>query len=196
MIKRVFDIIFSFIGLIILLPFFFLFALLIVIDSGLPVFYFQKRVGKNGKDFSLWKFRTMKNDSEKFGQLTIGKKDSRVTSIGFFIRKYKLDELPQLINVFIGKMSLVGPRPEVRKYVEMYNEEQKKVLAVKPGITDYASVEYSNENEMLGNSENPEQLYITEVMPAKLKLNLQYISEQNFLTDVKIIFRTLGKIFR
>lgn len=193
--KRLFDIIFSFIGIIFLLPFFILFAIPIIINSGFPVFFSQERVGKNEKCFSLLKFRTMKKGSDKKGLLTIGEKDSRITTVGFFLRKYKLDELPQLFNVLIGDMALVGPRPEVRKYVEMYSAEQKKVLSVKPGITDYASIEYSNENELLAKSENPEVLYIKQVMPEKLKLNLKYIEDQNFLTDLKIIFKTLGKIF-
>lgn len=192
--KRLFDIIFSLIGIIILFPFFILFALLIIIDSGFPVFYLQKRVGKNGVDFSLFKFRTMKIDSDKKGLLTVGTKDSRITNAGYFLRKYKLDELPQLMNVMLGDMSLVGPRPEVRKYVELYSEEQKKVLAVMPGITDYASIEYSNENELIAKSENPEELYIKEIMPAKLNLNLKYIKEQSFATDIKIILKTIGKI--
>lgn len=194
MLKRIFDIIFSLIGIIILLPFFFLFAILIIFDSGFPVFYSQTRVGRNGINFSLLKFRTMKKDSEKQGLLTVGEKDSRITNSGYFLRKYKIDELPQLFNVLVGEMSLVGPRPEVRKYVEMYNPEQKKVLSAKPGITDYASIEYANENAILSTSQNPEQLYIKEVMPAKLKLNLKYIEEQSFLTDLKIIFSTLRRI--
>ena len=192
--KRLFDILFSFIGILILLPFFLLFAILIVLDSGFPVFYSQTRVGKEGKDFSLLKFRSMKKDADKKGLLTIGEKDSRVTTIGYFLRKYKIDELPQLFNVLVGDMSLVGPRPEVRKYVELYNSDQKKVLSVKPGITDYASIEYSNENALLARSINPEHLYITEIMPTKLKLNLKYIEEQNFFTDIKIILKTIGKI--
>ena len=192
--KRLFDIIFSFIGIIILLPFFLMFAIMIIVSSGFPVFYFQKRVGRDGIDFSLVKFRTMKINSHKKGLLTVGEKDSRITSMGYFLRKYKMDEFPQLFNVLFGDMSLVGPRPEVRKYVEMYNAEQKKVLSVKPGITDYASIEYSNENSILVKSENPERLYINEVMPAKLKLNLKYIKEQNFFTDLKIIFKTMEKI--
>lgn len=194
MLKRAFDIVFSLIGIFILLPFFFLFAILIIADSGFPVFYSQKRVGKNEFDFSLLKFRTMKRDADKQGLLTVGNKDSRITNVGYFLRKYKIDELPQLFNVLSGDMSLVGPRPEVKKYVEIYNSEQKKVLNVKPGITDYASIEYANENAILAKSENPEQLYINEVMPAKLKLNLRYIDEQSFLTDLKIILKTIGRI--
>jgi len=192
--KRLFDIILSFIGLIILLPFFIIIALLIVIDSRGGIFYKQVRVGLDGKDFTLFKFRSMKTNSDKGSLLTVGGNDSRITSIGSFIRKYKIDELPQLLNVLFGDMSLVGPRPEVRKYVDLYTDEQKKVLSVKPGITDYASIEYSNENEILGKTLNPEQTYIDEIMPAKLKLNLKYISEKSFGVDLKIIWRTVKKI--
>lgn len=201
MIKRIFDITASCIGILLISPFFMLLAISITLDSGLPVFYLQKRVGKNNIDFYLLKFRTMIKDSDRKGLLTIGEKDSRITRIGYFIRKYKIDELPQLFNVLLGNMSLVGPRPEVRKYVTLYNTEQKKILTVKPGITDYASIEYSNENEILSNSEQPEEFYIHEIMPAKLKLNLKYIQEQNYLSagarfmrDLKIIFKTIGKI--
>ena len=136
----------------------------------------------------------MQTGADKKGLLTVGSKDSRVTGVGYFLRKYKLDELPQLFNVLFGSMSLVGPRPEVRKYVDLYNNEQQQVLSVKPGITDYASIEYANENEILAKAQNPEQTYITEIMPHKLLLNLKYIHEQGFITDVKIIFRTIGKI--
>ncbi|HET6992606.1 MAG TPA: sugar transferase, partial [Bacteroidia bacterium] len=142
----------------------------------------------------LWKFRTMKTDSDKKGLLTVGGRDPRITRLGYYLRKYKIDELPQLINVLTGDMSLVGPRPEVRKYVDMYTPDQLQVLDVQPGITDYASIEYSNENELLAKSADPEKTYIEEVMPAKLKLNMKYISEKSFGTDLKIIFRTIGKI--
>jgi lipopolysaccharide/colanic/teichoic acid biosynthesis glycosyltransferase len=196
MLKRIFDIFFSFIGLVILLPFFIIIALLIVIDSPGGVFYKQARVGKNNIDFYLFKFRSMRTGADKKGLLTVGGRDSRITRMGYFIRKYKIDELPQLLNVFLGDMSLVGPRPEVRKYVDLYNEKQKKVLSVKPGITDYASIEYSNENEILGKAENPEQVYIDEIMPVKLTLNLKYIDEQGLITDLKIIFKTIGKIIK
>lgn len=196
MVKRIFDIVFSFIGLVLLLPFFIIIALLIVIDSPGGVFYKQARVGKNGIDFYLFKFRSMRTGADKKGLLTVGGRDSRITRMGYFIRKYKIDELPQLLNVFLGDMSLVGPRPEVRKYVDLYNEEQKQVLSVKPGITDYASIEYSNENEILGKAENPEKVYIDEIMPAKLKLNLKYIAEQGIITDLKIIIKTIGKIIK
>lgn len=194
--KRLFDIFFSFIGLVVLLPVFLIISLLIVIDSRGGVFYRQVRVGKNGKDFGLFKFRSMVSNADKKGLLTVGGRDSRITRVGYYLRKYKLDELPQLINVLIGDMSLVGPRPEVRKYVQLYNDEQLKVLSVKPGITDYASIEYSNENELLGSVDNPEEVYIKEVMPAKLKLNLKYIEDQGLMTDIKIIFMTLAKIVR
>ncbi len=192
--KRLFDIIFSFTGLIIFLPFFIFISLFIVIDSRGGIFYKQVRVGKDGNDFTLFKFRSMRTDSDKGSLLTVGGRDSRITKIGYFIRKYKMDELPQLINVLLGDMSLVGPRPEVRRYVDLYNDEQKKVLSVKPGITDYASIEYRNENEILGKADNPEQIYIDEIMPAKLKLNLKYIEEKSFSVDLKIIFKTIGKV--
>ncbi|HXB41130.1 MAG TPA: sugar transferase [Bacteroidia bacterium] len=195
MLKRFFDIICSLLGIIILSPFLILISLLVLFGSTGGIFYIQTRVGKNGKDFFLFKFRTMHTGSDKKGLLTVGARDSRITRTGFFLRKYKLDELPQLFNVLFGSMSLVGPRPEVRKYVEIYNDEQKKVLGVKPGITDYASIEYVNENEILAKSENPEETYIREIMPDKLQLNLKYIREKSFLTDLKIIFRTLTKIF-
>ena len=194
MAKRIFDIVASLAGLIILLPVFLLIALWIMLDSRGGVFYRQSRVGRHGKDFLLFKFRSMRTDADKKGLLTVGGRDSRITRAGFFIRKYKIDELPQLLNVLCGDMSLVGPRPEVRKYVELYNEEQKKVLSVRPGITDYASIEYSEENELLGKAADPEYVYIHEIMPEKLRLSLRYIREQGFGTDLRIIFRTIGKI--
>ena len=193
--KRLFDIIFSGAGLVICSPFFILLSLLIVCTSGFPVFYLQKRVGLGGADFSLFKFRTLKKEADKDGLLTVGKKDPRLTVAGYFLRRFKLDELPQLFNVLTGDMSVVGPRPEVRKYVELYSDVQKKVLAVRPGITDYASIEYSKENELLARAVNPEEFYIKQVMPAKLDLNLKYISEQSFTTDLKIILKTIMKIF-
>lgn len=195
MLKRLFDILFSLAGLLILLPFLLLIAILVALGSKGGVFYLQERVGRHGKNFRLFKFRTMQSGSDKKGLLTVGGRDPRITSTGYFLRKYKLDELPQLLNVFFGSMSLVGPRPEVRKYVELYTDEQKKVLQVKPGITDYASLEYFNENDLLARSSDPEQTYIKEVMPAKLELNKKYISEAGLYTDLKIIFRTIGRIF-
>lgn len=194
--KRLFDIFFSFMGLAFLLPFLLITGLFIALDSKGGIFYKQIRVGLNGKDFLLFKFRSMRTDADKKGLLTVGGRDSRITSVGYFIRKYKIDELPQLINVLLGDMSLVGPRPEVRKYVDLYNNEQKKVLSIKPGITDYASIEYSNESELLGRAKDPEQLYIHEIMPAKLQLNLKYIAEKGMITDLKIILNTVLKILK
>ncbi len=194
MLKRAFDITCSLIGIIILLPFFILISFLVIVDSRGGVFYKQVRVGKNNKDFFLLKFRTMQTDADKKGLLTIGGRDSRVTRIGYYLRKYKLDELPQLFNVLFGSMSLVGPRPEVRKYVELYTQEQKQVLTVKPGITDFASIEYVNENEVLAKAANPEQTYISEIMPHKLLLNVKYIEQKSFTTDLIIIFKTMVKI--
>lgn len=192
--KRFFDFVASGLGLLILLPLFILLALAVKLGSKGPIFYTQQRVGKNGIDFGLFKFRTMYSGSDKKGLITIGAKDNRITSTGYFLRKYKLDELPQLLNVLIGDMSIVGPRPEVRKYVEMYTPEQQKVLNVRPGLTDYASLEYFNENEILGNSENPDKTYVEEVMPAKLNLNLKYVQEQTIWVDLKVILKTLLKI--
>ncbi|HRG54096.1 MAG TPA: sugar transferase, partial [Bacteroidia bacterium] len=173
--KRLFDIFFSLVGIIILIPFFLLISLLIIFDSKGGIFYRQVRVGKNGTDFYLFKFRSMRTDADKKGLLTVGGRDPRITRMGYYIRKYKIDELPQLLNVLLGDMSLVGPRPEVRKYVNLYNAQQMLVLSVQPGITDYASIEYSNENEILGKALDPEKTYIEEIMPAKLQLNLKYI---------------------
>lgn len=195
MIKRLFDIVAALLGIIILSPLLLIIAVLIVIDSRGGIFYKQTRVGKDMKEFYLFKFRTMFSDSDKKGLLTVGMRDSRITKIGYTLRKYKFDELPQLFNVLNGTMSIVGPRPEVPKYVAMYTNEQKKVLTVRPGITDYASIEYANENAILAKAENPEELYIKEVMPAKLALNEKYIQEMGFATDLKIIFKTIGKIF-
>lgn len=195
MIKRLFDILASGLGLIILSPLFLIVAFCIKIDSVGPVFYKQLRVGKNGKDFHLFKFRSMCKGSDKKGLITVGGRDPRVTRTGYYIRKYKLDELPQLINVFTGKMSLVGPRPEVRKYVDMYTPEQLKVLSVRPGITDLASIRYRNENELLAQAKNPEEYYIHIIMPDKLRINLEYVRHSSFLYDLKLIFKTLVKIF-
>lgn len=194
MTKRCFDIFLSFIGLITLSPVFILLSLIILLDSKGGVFYKQIRVGKNGVDFKLYKFRSMRIGSDAKGLLTVGGRDNRITRSGYIIRKYKLDELPQLINVLIGDMSLVGPRPEVRKYVNLYTNEQQKVLSVKPGITDYASIQYSNENDLLAKSADPEKTYIEEIMPHKLVLNMRYINEIGVFTDIKIILKTIKKI--
>ena len=192
--KRLFDIVSSLLGLLLLFPILFLISLVIVATSRGGVFYSQTRVGKNQKYFNLLKFRTMKPNSEKAGQLTVGNNDSRITGIGRVLRKLKLDEIPQLFNVIRGEMSIVGPRPEVPKYVDLYSEEQLKVLSVRPGLTDLASIEFINENEILGNSENPEKEYVEVIMPKKLRLNIQYIENQTFLGDIKLIFKTFGKI--
>jgi lipopolysaccharide/colanic/teichoic acid biosynthesis glycosyltransferase len=194
MAKRCFDIISSLIVLLLFSPFFIIIVVLILIDSRGGVFFRQTRVGKGGKHFLLYKFRTMRPGSESKGQITVGNRDSRITTVGYFLRKFKLDEFPQLINVIKGDMSVVGPRPEVPKYVEMYTQEQKQVLSVRPGLTDFASLDYINENELLAIAENPEEEYVKVVMPAKLDLNLKYIAQQSVFTDLKIIFKTLGKI--
>lgn len=196
MIKRIIDFIFSLLGIIVLLPVFIIISILIVLDSPGGIFYLQTRVGKNNKNFKLFKFRTMKTDADKKGLLTVGNSDSRITRTGLWLRKYKLDELPQLFNVLLGEMSLVGPRPEVRKYVALYSAEQKKVLSVKPGITDNASIEYADENELLSKQSEPEKFYINEVMPAKLKINLEYISKQSIAEDFRIILKTFFRIIK
>ena len=193
---RFFDFILSLVGIVVLAPIFIVLAIWIKIDSKGPVFYKQVRVGQNGIDFGLFKFRSMVVDADKKGLITVGGRDPRITRSGYFIRKYKLDELPQLINVLVGDMSLVGPRPEVRKYVDLYTDEQQKVLSVKPGITDYASIEYMDENEILGKSSDPEKTYIEEIMPEKIKYNMKYIQNKNVSEYFKIIFLTLLKIVR
>ena len=193
---RFFDFILSLVGLVVLAPIFIVLAIWIKTDSKGPVFYKQVRVGQNGIDFGLFKFRSMVVDADKKGLITVGGRDPRITRSGYFIRKYKLDELPQLINVLVGDMSLVGPRPEVRKYVDLYTNKQQKVLSVKPGITDYASIEYMDENEILGKSNDPEKTYIEEIMPEKIKYNMKYIQNKNLFEYFKIIFLTLLKIVR
>lgn len=196
MLKRLFDIVFSAIGLILLSPLFVLIALSIAFTSKGGVFYLQERVGRHNINFKLFKFRTMRKNADRKGLLTVGGRDPRVTKVGYYLRKYKLDELPQLLNVFLGSMSLVGPRPEVRKYVDLYTEEQKQILSVKPGITDYASLEYFNENDLLARASDPEETYVHEVMPAKLALNKKYIAEAGLVTDLRLIFNTLRRISR
>ena len=193
---RFFDFILSLVGLVVLAPIFIVLAIWIKTDSKGPVFYKQVRVGQNGIDFGLFKFRSMVVDADKKGLITVGGRDPRITRSGYFIRKYKLDELPQLINVLLGDMSLVGPRPEVRKYVDLYTDEQQKVLSVKPGITDYASIEYMDENEILGKSSDPEKTYIEEIMPEKIKYNMKYINNKNLFEYFKIILLTVLKIVR
>jgi lipopolysaccharide/colanic/teichoic acid biosynthesis glycosyltransferase len=194
MIKRIFDIVFSCIILILFFPFGLIIGFLILLESKGGVFYFQTRIGKNEVPFRLFKFRTMKPNSDQLGQLTIGTKDIRITKVGLLLRKYKLDEFPQFINVLIGKMSIVGPRPEVKEYVDLYTNDQKEILNVKPGITDYASLEYFDENRLLGESTNPKKTYVEDIMPKKIELNKKYISNPSLIHDLKIIFKTALKI--
>ena len=193
---RFFDILFSIIGLVLLSPLFTVLYLLIRIESQGGGFYSQERIGKNGKPFKLYKFRSMRIGSDKKGLITIGEKDNRITKTGFILRKYKLDELPQLWNVFIGDMSLVGPRPEVKKYTDLYTEEQKQVLQVRPGITDWASIKYVDENKILGESKDPDDAYVNLIMPNKIKLNMVYIQHQTLGEYFKIIFTTFKEIVR
>ena len=194
--KRPFDIIASFIGIMMLFPVFIIISILIIIDSGFPIFYRQSRVGKNNIDFKLWKFRSMHTDADKRGFLTVGDRDPRITKMGFLLRKTKLDELPQLINVLNGAMSLVGPRPEVRRYVDHYDDEQMRVLSIRPGITDNASIKFRNETEILANQENPEQYYIDHILPEKTALYLKYVDSRSFLGDLKMIINTFVAIIR
>lgn len=194
--KRFFDVVSSSLVLILLLPLWMVIALCIVLESRGGVFYSQVRVGRDNRDFHLYKFRTMRTGSDKKGLLTVGEHDCRITRVGYFLRKYKIDEFPQLLNVIKGDMSIVGPRPEVRKYVDLYTPEQMRVLSVRPGLTDYASIRYVNENEVLAASDHPEQTYIEEVMPAKLELNLQYIENQSMKEDFRLVFQTFSAILK
>lgn len=194
--KRLFDMIVSTVGLLILAPFFLLIGLIIRLTSAGPVFYLQQRVGKDGVLFRLFKFRTMRINADKAAAITIGERDSRITSVGYWLRKFKIDELPQLINVWKGEMSLVGPRPEVKKFVDLYSDQQREVLTAKPGITDFASIEFRNENKLLEGKEDPIDFYIREIMPVKLALNLKYIRSQSFWLDIRIIFQTVFSIFK
>ena len=194
--KRIFDILFSVSVLLLLFPILLIIGVLIILESRGGMFFSQKRIGKNEQAFQILKFRTMFLDAEKKGQITVGDRDPRITRVGFFLRKYKLDELPQFWNVLIGEMSIVGPRPEVPYYVNFYDKNQRQVFKVKPGITDYASLKYFDENVLLGKSENPEQTYIQEIMPQKLALNLEYVNHRNFSKDLKIVGKTALKIFQ
>jgi lipopolysaccharide/colanic/teichoic acid biosynthesis glycosyltransferase len=193
---RFFDVLFSLLGLIILSPVFLLIYLFIIIESRGGGFYVQKRVGKDGKDFKLYKFRSMHCGADKKGMITVGLRDPRMTKMGVFIRRFKLDELPQLFNVLRGDMSLVGPRPELRFYVDMYTMEQRKVLNVRPGITDYASIEYVDENTILGSAIDPQKTYVEEIMPHKIKLNMKYIESQSIKEYLNILFQTMLRIFK
>jgi lipopolysaccharide/colanic/teichoic acid biosynthesis glycosyltransferase len=192
---KFFDLLLSFLGLIFLSPFFILIALFIKLSSNGPVLYKQSRVGLNGAEFNVYKFRSMRMNSDKLGLITVGDRDPRVTEIGYFLRKYKLDELPQLINVLKGDMSLVGPRPDVKNYVDFYTDEQRKVLSIRPGITDWASIYYRDENVILGQSTDPEKDYIEKIMPEKLNYNLIYIQNYGVVEYFKIIIYTLWHIW-
>ena len=193
---RLFDILFSGIGLIVLSPLFLIIYVLIRFESKGGGFYAQERIGKDGKPFKLYKFRSMRTGADKGSLITIGGHDSRITKMGYFIRKYKIDELPQLWNVFIGDMSLVGPRPEVERYTQLYTEDQRKVLSVRPGITDWASIEYVDENVILGQAEDPDKAYIEQIMPDKIRYNMKWIENQGVVEYFKIIFSTFFKIAR
>ena len=192
---RITDLMVSFLGLVILLPFLLILGIWISLDSKGSFIFRQIRVGKGNRDFYLCKFRTMSINSERGGLITVGAKDPRVTRAGVFLRKYKLDELPQLWNVLIGDMSLVGPRPEVRKYVEMYSSEQMAVLKVKPGITDIASITFSNENELLSKENDPEKYYVSVIMPEKIRLNRVFIDNPSWLHYLRIILKTVIHLF-
>lgn len=196
MIKRLFDIIISLLALVILLPVLIIISIWVLLDSKGGILYRQRRVGKNNHDFTLLKFRTMHPGADTKGLLTVGERDPRISGAGYSLRRTKLDELPQLINILAGDMSLVGPRPEVRKYVALYTDEQLKVLDIRPGLTDNASLAYIDESEILAKSEDPEKTYIETILPAKLELNLQYIRERSMGKDIGIIFRTISGIFR
>lgn len=193
---RFFDVVFSGIGLILLSPLFFVLYVLIRLESKGGGFYAQERIGKDGAPFMLYKFRSMRQDADKGSLITVGGHDPRITKMGYFIRKYKLDELPQLWNVFIGDMSLVGPRPEVEKYTRLYTPEQRMVLSVVPGITDWASIEYVDENVILGQAEDPDKAYIEKIMPDKIKYNMKYINHKSIGEYFKIIFMTFWSIVR
>lgn len=194
--SRFFDVLFSGLGLLILSPLLIILYVVIRMESRGGGFYCQNRIGKNGTEFKLMKFRSMRTGSDKKGLITVGGHDPRITVTGYFIRKYKLDELPQLFNVFIGDMSLVGPRPEVKKYVDLYTPEQQKVLQVRPGITDYASIMYVDENVILGKSSDPDKTYIEKIMPDKIRYNMRYIDHHTVGEYFKIIFLTFYKIVR
>lgn len=193
-VKRVFDVVVAFFGVLMLLVPFVIVAILIIADSKGGVFYRQTRVGRGKVNFELLKFRTMYINSDQLGLLTVGDHDKRITKIGYWLRKHKIDELPQLLNVLKGDMSFVGPRPEVVKYVELYDLQQVQVLSVKPGITDWASIEFSEENELLAKSADPESFYINEIIPSKIIQNLKYINKHDIWVDLTIIFLTLKKI--
>lgn len=193
---RCFDVLFSLLGILLLSPVFLILYISIRLESKGGGVYRQQRVGRYGKDFYVYKFRSMRVGADRQGLITVGGRDPRITRIGFFIRKYKLDELPQLFNVLKGDMSLVGPRPEVRKYVDLYTDEQRRVLSVRPGITDYASIEYVDENKILGQAEDADKAYQEQIMPDKIRYNMRYIDNRSIKEYFKIIFLTFRSILR
>ncbi len=193
--KRLFDFLLSAIGLLVLSPLFLLIMLIVKLESRGPAFYIQQRVGRGGVPFNLVKFRTMRTDADKYNAITVGSRDPRITRVGYILRKYKIDELPQLINVVRGDMSLVGPRPELKKFVDLYTPEQRLVLSVRPGITDLASLQFRNENALLEGKEDPIKFYIEEIMPVKLAISLKYVQSRSFRLDLMIILRTVGAVF-
>jgi len=196
MIKRIFDILFSIIGIIILSPLFFIVSIFIKIETNGPVFYKGIRIGKDEKLFKIYKFRTMIVRADKIGPSSTTEDDSRLTKVGKFIRKYKLDEFPQFINVLKGEMSFVGPRPQVPWAVKLYNKEEKRLLSVKPGITDYASIKFPDEEKILKGSKNPDSDYMKKIHPEKMRLGLEYVKNHSFFTDLKIILKTIRIIFK
>lgn len=196
MLKRLFDIVLSFVGILALSPLFLLIAILIKKEDGRPIFYRGLRVGRYGGPFRIFKFRTMVVHADKIGGPSTADDDPRITKIGRIIRKYKLDEIPQLINVLRGEMSFVGPRPEVQYYVNMFTEEEKAILSVRPGITDWASIWNPNEGAVLAGSPDPEETYMEKIRPEKIRLQLKYVKEHSPSIDLKIIFLTLNKIFK
>jgi lipopolysaccharide/colanic/teichoic acid biosynthesis glycosyltransferase len=191
MLKRMFDIFFSFIGIVLISPVILIVSLFILIFDGRPIFFLQERIGRYQVPFKIIKFRTMKNNSSIKNLITVGNKDPRVTNLGFYLRKYKIDEMPQLFNVLIGQMSFVGPRPEVLKYVSIYNESQKRVFLLRPGITDEASIKFRNESEILMGYSDPEKGYIEDILPQKLEISLKYLENSNIFYDISIILSTL-----
>lgn len=194
--KRLIDFILSFLAIIILLPALVIISIFILIDDGFPIIYAQERIGKNWKKFKILKFRTMIKNADKVGLGITSEDDNRILKSGKFLRKFKLDELPQLFNVLMGEMSLVGPRPEIDKYVSMFKQDYDTILKIKPGLTDYASIEYRNESVILDNSSNKEKTYVEKILPEKLALNKKYIEDYNFFTDIKILIYTIIAIFK
>lgn len=191
---RFFDILISGVVLILLFPILIVVSLFILVEDGLPVLYSQSRTGRNGRPFVMYKLRSMRNRKTEGLSITVGGHDPRILKVGWFIRKYKIDEIPQLFNVLKGQMSIVGPRPEVKYYTDMYDKIQRNVLSVKPGITDYASIEFRNENELLEGAEDPEQYYINSIMPEKIRLNQIFANNPSIRNYFDILFKTLGKI--